>query len=262
MAVLEADHVHYAVSTHFGLEDVCLRVKQGERVSIIGPNGSGKSTLLKLAARLLKPQHGVILLDGRDIAGMRGKDAARQITMLTQVQPQLTDMTVRDLVQFGRHPHSKMLSGETDEDRRVIEWAIAATRLEKLADRPLESLSGGERQRAWIAMTIAQQPSVLLLDEPTTYLDIANQIEVLELMNELNQQQHISIVMVLHDLNQAAQYSDHVVVMHQGSIVQQGLPQKVMTPQLLADVFGIEARIQQVDERLYILPLAVASANR
>ncbi|MCY9517077.1 ABC transporter ATP-binding protein [Paenibacillus apiarius] len=261
MAVLRVEQLCFGMSQHFAIKDVSLYAEQGERISIIGPNGSGKSTLLKLMARLLKPHHGVVMLDGKDIADMKGKDSAKALSMLTQIQPQLTDMTVRDLVQYGRHPYSSMLTGTSREDRAVTEWAICATRMENLADRPLESLSGGERQRAWIAMALAQQPKVLLLDEPTTYLDIANQLEVLELMNQLNSQMNMTVVMVLHDINQAAQYSDRMIVMHEGSIVHHGAPRDVMTPDMFESVFRIRVRIHQEEAYPYIFPLSVAAGT-
>ncbi|MCG7409101.1 ABC transporter ATP-binding protein [Paenibacillus sp. ACRRX] len=259
MGVLNVNQLGYRLSEKFGLHEVSLQAEQGERISIIGPNGSGKSTLLKIMARLMTPHQGSVMLNGRDIAKMKGRDAARMLSMLTQIQPDLSEMTVRDLVQYGRHPYRSLLAGSSEADQTIVEWAIHETRLAQLADRQLDSLSGGERQRAWIAMALAQKPKVLLLDEPTTYLDIAHQLEVLELMNRLNEQLNMTIIMVLHDMNQAAQYSDRMIVMQDGRIVQSGTPNEVMTAEMFEQVFRIRVRIHQEQTRPYIFPIAVSS---
>lgn len=210
--------------------------------TIIGPNGCGKSTLLKSLCRVL-PYQGTVRLDGTDVAGMRGAQRARRMTMLPQSPQAPEGITVTDLVSRGRHPHQSWLRQWSPEDEGAVDRALAMTRLSEHARRPLHALSGGQQQRAWIAMMLAQDTPTLLLDEPTTYLDLAYSIELLRLVRSLREDQNRTVVMVLHDLNLAVRYSDHLVAMNKGKIRAEGAPEEIMTPQLLEDVFGLQAQV-------------------
>ncbi|MBD2000540.1 ABC transporter ATP-binding protein [Leptolyngbya sp. FACHB-541] len=228
-----------------------LAISAGKITALVGPNGCGKSTLLKGLARLLKPQSGTVYLDGvaiskgypQGVAKHSTKEIAKQLGMLPQSPVAPEGLTVRELVAQGRYPHQSWLQQWSREDEQCTEQALAITGIAELSDRPLDSLSGGQRQRAWIAMALAQNTEILLLDEPTTFLDLAHQIEVLDLLYDLNQTQGRTIVMVLHDLNQACRYADELIVMRQGHLYAQGAPNLVMTETMVAEVFGIESQI-------------------
>ncbi|MFE9660827.1 ATP-binding cassette domain-containing protein [Streptomyces sp. NPDC005955] len=206
--------------------------------AIIGPNGSGKSTLLKAFARVLKPASGTLTLGGTDIHSLRGKQFARQVALLPQNPQTPAGITVRALVQRGRHPHHTLLRQWTPDDDRHIEGALHHTGLTELADTPVSALSGGQRQRAWIAMILAQDTRHVLLDEPTTYLDVAHQYDLLELCAQLHRRGR-AITAVLHDLNQAAHYATHLIVLQEGAVVAQGAPVETLTADLVAEVFGL-----------------------
>ncbi|UQZ37003.1 iron ABC transporter ATP-binding protein [Paenibacillus sp. PK3_47] len=221
--------------------------EEGKVYSIIGPNGCGKSTLLKALARQLKPVWGDLWLKGKAMNRMSPKEVAQYLSYLAQSQEPV-DLKVRSLVRYGRTPHHSIMKQALPEDEKIIEWALQATSLERLADRNVTSLSGGERQRAWIAMSLAQQPKFMLLDEPTTYLDVSHQMEVLELSRNLNKQYGMTIIMVLHDMNHACQFSDEVIVMKEGKIYAQGRPESVMTTDLMKEVFGVKAVINKDEE--------------
>lgn len=238
-----------------------LTVAKGEWLGIVGPNGSGKSTVLRLLARLAKPQQGAVKLDDRDMADMSRKAIARQLTMLLQTPEASVDVSVRELVRRGRNPHLRWFEESHGEHEAVIDWALEATSMTKLQHRSLPALSGGERQRAWLAMCMAQTPGTLLLDEPTTYLDIAHQLELMELVRALNREQGITVVMVLHDLNQAARYCDRIVAMKQGKIVRQGRPAELFQASFFRDVFGIEAKVHLDDGVPVCLPCGVTAAG-
>jgi iron complex transport system ATP-binding protein len=215
----------------------------GQITTLVGPNGCGKSTLLRGLARLLKPSVGEVLLDGKAIHQMPTKELARRLGILPQSPGAPEGLTVYELVAQGRYPHQGFFQQWSHEDERVSREAIAVTNMVELADRPLDTLSGGQRQRAWIAMALAQSTPVLLLDEPTTYLDIGYQLEVMELIERLNRQRSMTILLVLHDLNQAARYSDRMIVLKDGAIVADGAPSDVLTPWLLEEVFHVHANI-------------------
>lgn len=225
------------------IRDLNLTIPSGKITALVGANGCGKSTLLRGLARLLKPCSGTVYLDGESILKLSTKTIAQQLGILPQSPAAPEGLTVRDLVAQGRYPYQNWLQQWSTKDEKIVQQALETTDLLNLADRALDTLSGGQRQRAWIAMTLAQDTDILLLDEPTTFLDLAHQIEVLDLLYELNQNQERTIVMVLHDLNQACRYADYLVTVKQGRIFTAGEPKQVMTEEMVQEVFGLECRI-------------------
>jgi iron complex transport system ATP-binding protein len=217
-----------------------ITLPPGRVTAIVGPNGCGKSTLLGALARLHAPQGGTVLLDGRDLAAVRPRDAARRIGLLPQQAEAPDGLTVRDLVRYGRHPHQGLLRQWSPEDAAAVHRALSAADLLDLAERPLETLSGGQRQRAWIAMVVAQQTAVVLLDEPTSALDLGHQLEVLDVVHDLAAAGR-TVVLVLHDLSTACRHADHLVAMHAGRVVAEGPPADVVTAELVREVYGVEA---------------------
>ncbi len=209
---------------------------------IIGPNACGKSTLLRTLARLLPPVKGTVVLDGRDIHSYPAKEVARRVGLLPQTSIAPEGITVVDLVSRGRFPHQAMMRQWSTEDERAVRSALQQTRTLEIAGRPVDELSGGQRQRVWIALVLAQESPIVLLDEPTTYLDISHQLDLLELCTKLNAEGR-TLVAILHDLNQAARYATHLIVMKDGAIVSQGHPSAVVTSALVEEVFGVRARI-------------------
>lgn len=240
--VLSAEHIAVRYGDRPVLAELTLDVPTGGFTVIIGPNGCGKSTLLRSLARLLRPRSGSVRLDGDDLAGLRPKAIARRIGTLAQAATAPAAVTVSDLVARGRNPHQSLLRQWSVADERAVDAALAEVGMTEHADRLVEELSGGQRQRAWIAMTLAQETPILLLDEPTTYLDIAHQIDVLDLCASLHAGGR-TLVAVLHDLNLAARYATHIVAMRDGAIVAQGAPERVITAQLLSEVFELDARV-------------------
>lgn len=238
------------------IDDLHVEVPQGVITTIIGPNGCGKSTLLRTLSRLLKPTKGAVVLDGDDIARMKTRDVAKKLGLLPQAPVAPEGLTVSDLVARGRHPHQSWLRQWSSDDADVVEKALGMTGVLDLADRPVDSLSGGQRQRVWISMTLAQGTDLLLLDEPTTYLDLAHAVDVLDLVDDLHESGR-TVVMVLHDLNLAVRYSDNLVVMKDGAILAQGHPRDVVTAELLHEAFGLKALIvdDPVGDRPMIVPI-------
>ncbi len=258
--MIEASRLKIGYDNKIVVEDFDFEIKAGEIIALIGPNGSGKSTVLKVVSRLMKAMAGVVHLDGNDIHRLSTKEVAKKLSMLSQQQITPPDFTVRELVAYGRLPHRQWYETKSQEDEEIIEWAIGQTRLEKLADRYINNLSGGERQRAWIAMALAQRPKILLLDEPTTYLDICHQLEVMELVSRLNKELGITVVMVLHDLNQAVRYSHRLVVIKEGRFVAEGTPEAVLTKDMLRQVYNVEAEVT-IDKNIgkpVFMPLGLA----
>lgn len=244
-SAMVTDQLHLGYGDRAIVEDLSMELPRGEVTAIVGPNGCGKSTVLRSLARLLKPSSGSILLDGSDIQRSRTKEVAQRLAILPQSPVTPSGITVRELVGYGRFPHQGLMRSPSQEDRDAIDWAIEVTNLNDFRDREVDTLSGGERQRAWIAMSLAQKTDVLLLDEPTTYLDIHYQIDVLALVRELNQTHGITVGWVLHDLNQAAAYSDQIIMLKEGKVVSHGDPRVVMTPASIQQVFGIECCVIQ-----------------
>lgn len=238
------------------IKDVSFEVEDGQIVTIIGPNGCGKSTLLKAMSRCLKPAKGKVYLDEEDINTINTKNIAKKLAILPQTKNIPSDITVEELVSYGRYPHLDFRQRLKKEDRETIDWAIEKTGLKDLRKRFVSTLSGGENQRAWIAMSLAQKSKILLLDEPTTFLDISYQVEVLELVKELNNELDITVIMVLHDLNQAARYSDKIFVVNEGRLYKVGCPEEVINRSLLQDVFKIEADIykDKINNCPYFIP--------
>ncbi|MBW7474907.1 ABC transporter ATP-binding protein [Paenibacillus oenotherae] len=225
------------------IDSLNLQLPKGQISVMIGPNGCGKSTLLRSLARLLKPQEGAIVLSGRDIARMQTKEVAKQLSILPQGPVTPEGLTVFQLVKQGRYPYQSWLNQWSEEDESMVEQALAATKMTELAHRSVDSLSGGQRQRAWIAMTLAQGTDTILLDEPTTYLDIAHQIDVLDLLFELNETKKSTIVMVLHDLNMACRYAHNLIAVQNKTIVAQGRPEDIVSKDLVREVFGMECEL-------------------
>lgn len=239
------------------VSDVDLALRAGSVTAIIGPNGSGKSTLLRTLSRLLTPDEGSVAVAGRPLSGMRTRDIAKSMAFLPQAPIAPEGMTVGELVARGRHPHQSLLRQWSTRDAAEVEAALELTGLADLADRDVQTLSGGQRQRAWIAMSLAQDTGILLLDEPTTYLDIAHSVEVLDLVDHLCVDLGRTVVMVIHDLNLAIRYADDLVVLHEGRIAAQGAPERVVTERLLETVFGLSARVvaDPVSGRPLVVPV-------
>ncbi|WP_432079399.1 ABC transporter ATP-binding protein [Streptomyces sp. YPW6] len=238
------------------IDGLDVAIPPGVITTIIGPNGCGKSTLLRTLTRLLRPAGGTVVLDGEDIGTLRTKDVAKKLGLLPQAPLAPDGLTVADLVARGRHPHQSWLRQWSSDDADVVRRALAMTGVADLADRAVDSLSGGQRQRVWISMTLAQGTDLLLLDEPTTYLDLAHAIDVLDLVDDLHESGR-TVVMVLHDLNLATRYSDNLVVMRGGAVLAQGHPRDVITAELLHEAFGLRAKVidDPVGDRPLIVPI-------
>ncbi|MGW9020949.1 ABC transporter ATP-binding protein [Leucobacter chromiiresistens] len=240
---LQANAVTLGYGDRTVVHDLDLEIAPGRITTIVGANGCGKSTLLRSLARLLRPSSGQIVLDGASVHARPTREVARIIGLLPQSPVAPEGIAVADLVGRGRHPHQTMFSRWSPRDYEVVADALAATGIAELADRSVDELSGGQRQRVWIAMALAQETDVLLLDEPTTFLDVAHQVEVLDLLTDLNAAHGTTIVMVLHDLNLAARYSDRLVAMKNGRVHVTGTPQEVVTVEHVEEVFGLANRV-------------------
>lgn len=243
MKGLSTENLTLAYEGTIIIRDLNLSIPKGKITALVGANGCGKSTLLRGLARLLKPMGGTVYLDGTSISNLSAKTVAQQLGILPQSPVAPEGLTVRDLVAQGRYPYQNWLQQWSGNDERIVQQALEITDLLPLAGRSLNTLSGGQRQRAWIAMALAQDTNILLLDEPTTFLDLAHQIEVLDLLYELNQNQGRTIVMVLHELNQACRYADYLVAVKEGCIFSAGEPKQVMTEEMVRSVFGLDCRV-------------------
>ena len=240
---LRARDLKLAYGERVVVDGLDFEVASGTITAVIGPNGCGKSTLLRALGRLLQPQRGEVLLDGKKIHKMSTKEVARVLGVLPQSPAAPEGLTVADLVARGRHPHQSWYRQWSSDDESAVAEALAMTGIGDLAERTLDELSGGQRQRAWLSMALAQGTDLLLLDEPTTYLDLSHQVDVLELVGRLHDESGRTVVMVLHDLNLAARYADRLVAMKDGAVVASGEPDEVLTEELLADVFDLRARV-------------------
>ncbi len=225
------------------IKGLSVEIPAGEITAVVGPNGCGKSTFLRALARLMKPKGGAVYLDGDAIAKLPTREVAKRLGILPQSPEAPEGLTVRELAAQGRYPHQSWLSQWSKADERAVEKALETTGTLEFADRPLDTLSGGQRQRAWISMALAQETDTLLLDEPTTFLDMAHQLEVLHLLDHLNREEGRTVLMVLHDLNNAARFSQHMIALKTGEVFAAGPPEGVMTEKLLREVFSVEAEI-------------------
>ncbi|NEW37999.1 ABC transporter ATP-binding protein [Nocardia cyriacigeorgica] len=254
---LAADGVTLGYGERVIVDGLSLDIAPGVITTVIGPNGCGKSTLLRSLGRLLKPSNGQVLLDGKAISSMKTKDVARIVGMLPQTPVAPEGLTVADLVSRGRHPHQSWIRQWSATDESEVLTALEQTGIADLADRALDELSGGQRQRAWISMALAQGTDILLLDEPTTYLDLAHSLEVLDLVDQLHDELGRTVVMVLHDLNLAIRYSDQLIVMRDGRIIATGAPADIIDAELLREVFGLEATVLEdpMSGRPMIVPI-------
>lgn len=251
---LRADGVTIGYSEHPVSANLSVEIPDDSFTVIVGPNACGKSTLLRALSRLLKPSSGQVVLDGAAITSYRAKEVARRLGLLPQTSIAPDGITVADLVARGRYPHQKLLRQWSAEDEAAVVRALAATQVEPLSGRLVDELSGGQRQRVWVAMVLAQETPLLLLDEPTTFLDIAHQIELLELFGDLNRAGH-TLVAVLHDLNHACRYATHLIAMKDGEIVAQGKPADIVTAELVEHVFGLRCMI--IDDPVSHTPLVI-----
>jgi iron complex transport system ATP-binding protein len=255
MKTLAAEHLTLTYGNRIIIDDLNITIPKEKITVLIGSNGCGKSTLLRSLGRLLKPASGSIVLDGQSIARLSTKEVARHMAILPQTTSAPEGLTVFQLVKQGRYPYQTWLKQWSEEDEKMVNWAMEVTGMSEFADRPVDALSGGQRQRAWIAMVLAQGTDILLLDEPTTYLDMTHQIEVLDILAELNRNEKRTIVMVLHDMNLACRYADHIVAIHNQNIYAQGQPEEVMTETLVRSVFQLECRI--INDPIYGTPMCI-----
>ncbi|WFA09287.1 ABC transporter ATP-binding protein [Tissierella sp. Yu-01] len=251
MEAISVKNLSVAYEDNVIIDQMNLSIPKGKINIIIGSNGCGKSTLLKSIARIIEPRSGEIFINNKDIQTQKEKFLATQIAFLPQGPICPSGMTVKELVAYGRFPHQKMIGGLKSHDKEIINWAIEETGLKEFKDREIESLSGGQRQRAWIAMTLAQETDVIMLDEPTTYLDMSYQLEVLQLLEKLNKEKGITIVMVLHELNNACRFASNIIGLKDGKIVCQGLPKDAITEDNLREIYGIDVKLQLSENNEY-----------
>lgn len=246
---IKASNLQIGYGERVIVNDMSLHIFQDKITTIIGPNGSGKSTVLKAITRLIRYQQGNVVLDGRDILSLKPKELSRTIGVLPQLHTAPSDFRVKELVGYGRMPYQKLLSRQDDEDKEIIKWAMKVTGTWDFRHKSIYEISGGESQRVWIATVLAQKPSILFLDEPTTYLDISHQLETMQLVKNLNRETGIGVVMVLHDLSQALEVSDHIIVIKDGKKYSEGSPEEVITAQMMRDVYHVECNIMYIEGR-------------
>lgn len=235
-------------------EGLDVEIPKGKITTIIGPNGCGKSTLLGILTKAYKVQRGRVLLENKSIEQIKRRDFSQKVAVLHQHHPEELELTIEKLVAYGRTPYEGFGQKTDSQKEEIVDWALECTGLTDLREKTLSQLSGGQRQRAWLAMALCQKPDILFLDEPTTYLDIYYQIELLELVKKLNQDYNMTIVMILHDLNQALNYSHHMIVMKDGIILRTGKPTEMVDRQLIKDTYGIEGTFHEADGKYYLLP--------
>ncbi|MBR1396432.1 MAG: ABC transporter ATP-binding protein [Selenomonadaceae bacterium] len=257
---LTAEHISCHINGKQILNDISYSFTEGKRIGIIGANGAGKSTLLKILCLLNKNFAGTVALNGENIKHFNRTDLAKIMAILPQEREIPSDVTIKQLTSYGRFPYRKIFgSSNPADDRDAITWALKVTQLTEFADRQVSTLSGGERQRAWLAMTLAQKPKILLLDEPTTYLDIKHQLEVMEIISDINKRYGMTIIMVLHDLNHAKMFTDELLIIKNGSIFKSGSSKTILTVDVVNRVFGVNADIftnQKGDK--FVLPVSIA----
>ena len=244
MEAISVRNLSVSYESNVIIENMNLCIPKGKISIIIGANGCGKSTLLKTIARINKLKNGDIFINNKNIKKVKEKDIAREVAFLPQGPVCPSGLTVRELVAYGRFPHQKMIGGLNSHDKEVIDWAIEETGLSEFADREVENLSGGQRQRAWMAMTLAQETEIIMLDEPTTYLDMSYQLEVLEVLEKLNKEKQITVVIVLHELNNACRFANNIIGLKKGKVICEGRPIDVITKESLKEIYGVEAHLQ------------------
>ena len=249
--MISGKNIEIAYEKNIVIKDLDIEIKRGEILTILGTNGCGKSTLLKGISRVIPYKNGTISLENEIIHNINSKEFAKRLAFVSQNNEIPEDITVEEFVRYGRTPHKKWYELLNEDDEKIVSWAMEICKIEKFSKRKVISLSGGERQKVWIAMVLAQKTSVLLLDEPTTYLDICHQFEIMELIKELNKKLGITIVMVLHDLNQASQYSDRVLVLKDGKKYIEGDTREVLTKELVREVYKVEAEVEYYNELPY-----------
>lgn len=253
--VLEAQNLHVSYGENLILEDLNLQIPKGKITVLVGANGCGKSTLLRTFARLQKAKSGEIFLDENKLDAISTKEVAKRLAILPQGPVAPEGLTVQQLIKQGRYPHQSWLKQWSTEDEKIVNNALAVTQMTEFADRPVDALSGGQRQRVWIAMTLAQKTDLILLDEPTTYLDMAHQVEILDLLFDLNDKEGRTVVMVLHDLNLACRYAHHIVAVRNKQVYAQGKPEEVVTAVMVQAVFRMDCTI--IKDPLFGTPLCV-----
>lgn len=254
--VFQIRGLSFAYGKHAVLKGLDLDLHAGRITTLIGANGCGKSTLFHLMTKNLRPDAGRILLHGQDISACRLRDFARQVAIVHQYNTAPADLSVEKLVAYGRTPYQTMgLSPDPEADAEKIRWALEITHTDKYRDKPVAELSGRQKQRVWIAMALAQGTQILFLDEPTTYLDIRYQLQILHLIRQLNQELGMTIVMVLHDINQSLHYSDEIVAMSDGQVCAHGLPEEIVTPELIRRVYDVDLSIRPVDGKPFVIPV-------
>lgn len=254
--IFTVKNLSFAYGKHQVLQGLDVSLREGKITTLIGANGCGKSTLFNLMTKNLKPDQGEIQFRGQNIAHLRLKDFAKEVAIVHQYNTAPPDLTVEKLVGYGRTPyHTLGLSGDPQQDEEKIRWALEITHTVKHKDKPVAELSGGQKQRVWIAMALAQDTKVLFLDEPTTYLDVRYQLQILKLIQKLNREYGITIVMVLHDINQSLYYSDEIVAMKGGKIIAQGVPEGILTGELVKEVYDVDLTIQSVDGKPFVIPV-------
>lgn len=251
MEAISVKNLSVAYEENLIIDNMNLSIPSGEISIIIGANGCGKSTLLKTIARVIKPKSGDIFINGKNIREQKEKHLAAQVAFLPQGPVCPPGLTVKELIAFGRFPHQKLMGGLKSHDKDIIQWAMEETELKEYADREIGNLSGGQRQRAWIAMTLAQETDIIMLDEPTTYLDMSYQLEVLKVLERLNKNKKITVVIVLHELNNACRFASNIIGLKQGNLICQGTPVDVITKESLKEIYGIDARLQLSENKQY-----------
>ena len=249
MSILKTENLESCYEDFRVFKDIDLEIEEGKITTIIGPNGCGKSTLLKTMGRIIKPNSGTVYLRNENMIKIHTKNIAKHLALLPQNPVAPPELKVEELVSYGRFPHCKKMSKLTSKDKDIIEWAINITKISDFRERELGCLSGGQRQKVWLAMALAQETEILLLDEPTTYLDMSHQLEVLKIVEELNKEKNCTVIMVLHDINHASRFSHNIVAMKKGKIIAVGKPDEIITKPILKEVFNIEARVM-IDEEI------------
>lgn len=243
IAQIEVEALDVAYDKKLIIENMNLSIPKGKITMIIGANGCGKSTLLKTIARIIKPKRGRICINGKSIKEHAPKDIAKEMAVLPQSPKAPSGLLIRELVSYGRFPYQRAMGGMTEHDYEIVDWALSVTGISEFANQSVDEVSGGQRQRAWIAMALAQETEILVLDEPTTYLDMSHQLEILKLLQTLNREQNRTIVMVLHELNNATKFADHIIGVKSGKILFEGCPKNVITEENLKQLYGIHAKL-------------------